>query len=97
MDVLQKARTTLAEIEENLNSIPKAFVTNMDLGAPEEKIKSTLSAYIQMLTSLQIKNVSSLQQIPPNIQSKFEQGVDEIKAAFSDRLVSMYLVGSLGR
>jgi predicted nucleotidyltransferase len=97
VDVLQKARKTLAEIEENLNSISKAFVTNMDLAASEEKIKSTLSAYIQMLTSLQIKNVSSLQRIPPDIQSKFEKGVDQIKAAFSDHLVSMYLVGSLGR
>lgn len=97
MGVLQKARKTLAEVEGNLNSISKAFITNMDLGAPQEKIESTLSAFMEMLTSLHIKNVSSLQKIPPNIQSKFDKGVDQIKAAFSDHLVSMYLVGSLGR
>ena len=96
-DVLQKARKTLAEVEDNLNSVSKAFVTNIDLGAPQEKIKSTLSAFIQMLTSLRIQNLSSLQKIPPNIQSKFDKGVDQIKAAFSDHLVSLYLVGSLGR
>ena len=97
LDVLQKARKTLAEVEDNLNSISKAFVTNMDLGAPQEKIKSILSAFMQMLTSLHIKNVSSLQKVPPNIQSKVDKGVDQIKAAFSDHLVSMYLVGSPAR
>jgi len=97
LDVLQKATKTLAEVEDNLNSISKVFVTKMDLGAPQEKIEATLSAFIQMLTSLRIKNASSLQKIPPNLQSKFQEGIDRIKAAFSDHLVSIYLVGSLGR
>jgi len=97
LDVLQKARKTLSEVEDNLNSISKVFVTKMDLGAPQGKIESILGAFMQMLTSLRIKNVSSLQKIPPNLQSKFAKGLDQIRAAFSDHLESMYLVGSLGR
>ena len=62
-----------------------------------EFFRNLLSAFVQMLTSLHIKNVSSLEKIPPDIQSKFNNGVDQIKAAFSDHIVSMYLVGSLGR
>lgn len=94
---LSKAESTLGAIEENIEHISQAIVTHFKLPISQEEAKEIMSKQSEMLSSFDIVNRCSIDKIPEPYKSMLNDLVKTILERYKDKVVAVYLVGSLGR
>ena len=96
-NTLQKMEQTLRDIEDNLEQLSEALIRYYKLDVSLERIKEVGEAYNKMIESFEIINSTSVDKIPEFLKEKIESVIEKIKTSLEKKIVSIYLVGSVGR
>src|SRR3989344_555307 len=94
---LEKAEKTLQEIEENVEKISGALVSHLKLPTSQEEVAKIMSDQSAMLGSFDVVNRCSYDKVPQPHKALLEDLLSIIRAKQKDKVVAIYLVGSLGR
>lgn len=94
---LSKAQSTLASIEENIEKISNALVSHFKLPISQEEASAIITKQGEMLGSFDVVNRCSLDKVPEPHRSMLNDLLVNIQAKHRDEVISVYLVGSLGR
>lgn len=94
---LAKAEDTLKAIEENVERISDALVSNFKLPISQEEVVKIITEQSAMLGSFDVINRSSIDNIPEPHKGLLDELVVRIREKYKDQVIAIYLVGSLGR
>src|SRR3989344_414748 len=94
---LVKAEKTLQEIEENVEKISGVLVSHLKLPPSQEEGAKIMSDQSAMLGSFDVVNRCSCDKVPQPHKALLENLLAKIQEKYKDEVVSVYLVGSLGR
>jgi len=94
---LLKTQSTLTEIEENIEKISGALVSCFKLPISQEEVSLIMTKRSEMLSSFDVTNRCSIDKVPEPHKSMLNDLLVNIQNKHKDEVVSVYLVGSLGR
>lgn len=94
---LSKAQSTLTAIEENVEKISGALVSHFKLPISQEEASEIITKQSEMLGSFDVVNRCSIDKVPEPHRSMLNDLLTNIQEKHKDEVVSVYLVGSLGR
>lgn len=94
---LSKTQNTLVVIEENIEKISEALVSFFKLPISQEDAADIINKQSEMLGSFDVVNRCSIEKVPEPHRSMLNDLLSNIQAKHKDEVVSVYLVGSLGR
>jgi len=94
---LSKAQSTLISIEENIEKISNALVSHFKLPISQEEASEIITKQSEMLGSFDVVNRCSLDKVPQPHRSMLNDLLVNIQTKHKEEVVSVYLVGSLGR
>lgn len=97
VEVLDKAESTLRDIEANIEKVSEALVIYFKLPISQEEATKIIADQSAVLGSLEIINKSSLDKIPERYKTLLDELLKKIKEKHHEKVVAVYLVGSLGR
>lgn len=92
-----KAEDTLKEIEDNIERISAALVEYFKLPITPEEVAVIANEHSKMLSSFDVINRCSVDKILEPFKSMLEVLVSNIRETHKDKVVAIYVVGSLGR
>ncbi len=94
---LSKTQNTLTAIEENVEKISGALVSYFKLPISQEEASGIITKQSEMLGSFDVVNRCSIDKVPEPHKSLLNDLLVNIREKHIDKVVAVYLVGSLGR
>lgn len=94
---LSKAESTFKKIEENIEVVSNALVTHFKLPISQDEISKIITEHGEMLGSFEIKNKCSIDKVEEPHKTILDGLVEKMKKEYGDKVVAVYLVGSLPR
>jgi len=96
-DAILKQKQSTLLIEKNLESITKNLIAHFKIPTNPEDVKKIGEAYNDFLSKFQIENRTSITKIDPDFEEVIQPLIKNTHESLGDQLVSIYLVGSVGR
>lgn len=94
---LTKAENTLKAIRENIEHVSDALVRHFKLPISQEEAAKIINDQSSMLASFDVVNRCSIEKVHEPHKSMLNDLLVNIREKHRDEVVSVYLVGSLGR
>ena len=95
-DTLAKQKQSIEVIEANLNALCEKLIGHYKVPTDAETKLQIVADYWLMLTSLEIKNEAAKEKITPELLAMVDKML-KTPELLREQLVSVYLVGSVGR
>jgi len=96
-NILEKQKSTLGTVERNIDGIAKKLITYYSVPTDDKEVAEIVNAYTKFLSYEDIDNEASTKKIDPSIKEVLDEFIKFNKELFGANLVSIYLVGSVGR
>ena len=96
-DIVNKHRDTLTQIDENINQIADKLIEHYRIPTQPEKQAEVINTFLEVQKRFDIENKTSISKITPELKDIIDTFVEFNKTFFKERLVSVYLTGSVPR
>jgi len=96
-DVINKQKSTLDQIEGNLENISKKLIEFYKFPVEPKEQAEIINEYTEQQKKFDIENRTSLAKVDKTIKSLIDAFIFHTKSFFNDHLISIYLVGSVPR
>lgn len=96
-ETARKQKETLQTVKENIDRVAGKLIAYYGIPKSNSDIAEIINEYMGFLSYDEIKNESSLKNIDPEIRKIIDEFVGFNSSFFGEKLVSVYLVGSVGR
>lgn len=96
-DALTKAESTLKEIESNIENISNSLTEYFKLPISQEEARKAMEEQSAMLESFKVINRCSVANVPEPYRKLLEEWTKAVCERFKGQILSIYLIGSLGR
>ncbi|MCJ7805006.1 nucleotidyltransferase domain-containing protein, partial [Patescibacteria group bacterium] len=96
-EIVRKHKDTLDSIENNINQIAEKIISHFKIPIEPEKQAEVVNKYLEVQKRFDIENKTAISKITPEIQEVINEFVKFNKEFFKEKLISIYLVGSVPR
>lgn len=96
-EIVRKHKDTLDLIENNVNQVAEKLISHFKIPIEPEKQAEVVNKYLEVQKRFDIENKTSTSKITPEIQEVIDEFVKFNKEFFKEKLISIYLTGSVPR